>query len=64
MSIESLRSPGARQSSEIAKRLTIQYHKHVDAFEAWSAEAIAMDMASFADGIRRISTLCAMMMLP
>ena len=45
--------------------MTILRDKNVDALEAWSADAIGSDMASFANGIRQdIDAVRHAMMLP
>ena len=46
-------APALAKAREIAKRfMTILRDKNVDALDAWSADAIASHMASFANGIR------------
>lgn len=59
-------APALAKAHEIAKRfMTILRDKNVDALEAWSADAIGSDMASFANGIRLdIDAVRHAMMLP
>jgi transposase len=59
-------APALAKAREIAKRfMTILRDKNVDALDAWSADAIASHMASFANGIRQdIDAVRHAMMLP
>jgi transposase len=59
-------APALDEARDIAKRfMTILRDKNVDALDAWSADAIASHMASFANGIRQdIDAVRHAMMLP
>ena len=59
-------APALAKAREIAKRfMTILRHKTVDALDAWSADAIASHMASFANGIKQdIDAVRHAMLLP
>lgn len=59
-------APALAKAREIAKRfMTILREKNIDALDAWSADAIASHMASFANGIRQdIDAVRHAMLLP
>jgi transposase len=59
-------APALAKAREIAKPfMTILRDKNVDALDAWSADAIASHMASFANGIRQdIDAVRHAMLLP